>query len=92
MQQNNQTLVVFGAEWCQSCKTLKSLLSASEPSFVVQMIDVDTDMQAAKEYAVRGLPTVILFEEGEEKHRASGLDAVKLVNAMLGPDLTSILR
>lgn len=82
--QNDQTLVVFGAEWCHSCKTLKGLLGASEPEFNVQIIDVDTDLHAAKEYSIRSLPTVLLFVDGEEKQRASGLDAVKLVNFMLG--------
>lgn len=79
-----EILVIFTADWCQSCKTLKGLLETPEFKHIeVQFIDADVNPEICREHNVRGLPTVISFDvEGAVLTRASGLDAVKYVNSL----------
>lgn len=71
----NKVLVKFSASWCQPCKDLQSTIDNLGDELQVdeiQYIDIDVDTNAAKEYGIRGIPTLILFEEGEEIKRTSG--------------------
>lgn len=72
---SNKVLVKFGAEWCQPCKSLQSTIDSLGDELKVdeiQYIDIDVDTDAAKEYGIRGIPTLILFEEGSEIKRTTG--------------------
>lgn len=81
-------LVDFFAEWCGPCKTLSPILK--EVAEKVQgkakiiKIDVDKNQQAASVYNVRGVPTLILFKNGKQLWRQSGVvsgnDLINLIN------------
>ena len=66
-------LVVFKASWCGPCKALAmTMQDLVLPVAQVKTIDIDEDMTAAKEFAVRGVPTVLLMEDNEVIKRSSG--------------------
>jgi thioredoxin 1 len=65
-------LKVFTALWCTSCKTLKNALAATALSANLTFIDIDNDPQLAKDYGIRGLPTLVLEENSTEIKRATG--------------------
>lgn len=44
----------------------------SLPVAQIKTIDIDEDMEAAREFAVRGVPTVLLMEDNQVIKRSSG--------------------
>lgn len=55
----------FTADWCQPCQTLGPTMDTITKLGVnVKKINVDYDVSFVKDFNVRNIPTVILFEEG----------------------------
>lgn len=74
LQTNGKILVAFKAPWCAPCKTITPVLEEmSEEGYNIFAVDVDTDSDTAAKYGIRGVPTLITFENGKEVTRSSGV-------------------
>jgi len=81
-------LVDFYAEWCGPCKTLEPILqeTSSEVSGKARIIriDVDKNPSIASQFHIRSVPTLILFKNGQQLWRQSGVVAKRqLVDLLL---------
>jgi len=69
-------LVDFHAEWCGPCKMmapeLKRFAQNNSGKLRVIKIDIDRNQQAAQQFNIQGVPTLILFKEGKVLWRQSG--------------------
>jgi len=78
-------VVDFWAEWCGPCKGFAPVFAqaADEQRLKLRFAKLDTDAQPdiARRYAIRSIPTLILFKRGAEADRVSGaLDPAQLRN------------
>ncbi|TBX69950.1 thioredoxin [Flavobacterium silvisoli] len=70
-------LVDFYATWCGPCKMLSPILKQVKDSLGERVsiitIDVDKNTEIAQSYQVRGVPTMMLFQNGKQLWRQSGV-------------------
>ena len=70
-------LIDFFATWCGPCKILGPILKEVKDDLgdriSIIKIDVDTNQQLAAHYQVKGVPTMILFQNGKQLWRQSGV-------------------
>ncbi|WP_264558293.1 thioredoxin [Flavobacterium sp. N2270] len=91
ISQEQLTLVDFYADWCGPCKTLAPILqevkAVLKDDVKIIKINVDQHQDLASEFMVRGVPTMLLFKNGQMLWRQSGVlgrnDLVKIIREHL---------
>lgn len=62
-------LVDFWAEWCGPCKMIASILDEIAEEFAgkltITKLNIDQNPDTAPKYGIRGIPTLLLFKNGE---------------------------
>ena len=88
IQSEIPVLIDFYANWCGPCKVLAPVLKEVKHELTdtikIIKIDVDKNQTLAAKYQVRGVPTMILFKNGKQLWRQSGVlqknDILSVIN------------
>ncbi|MFC7326030.1 thioredoxin [Halorubrum rutilum] len=75
LAEDGVVLADFYADWCGPCQMLEPIVEelAAETDATVAKIDVDQFQQLAQQYRVQGVPTMYLFDGGEQVEQMVGV-------------------
>jgi thioredoxin 1 len=81
-------LIDFFAEWCGPCKMMPPILEQVKDELgdhvKIIKIDVDKNQGLAAKYQVRGVPTLMIFKDGKQVWRRSGVVSANQLIKLLG--------
>lgn len=69
----DKRVLKFSASWCNPCKMLSATLKDVQTDIPIQEIDIDENMDAAREFGIRGVPTLVMLDGNTEIKRKSGM-------------------
>jgi thioredoxin 1 len=70
-----KSVFYFTADWCNPCKKVKPIveeLNRENLGTMFYIIDADIEMEMAKKFEIRSVPTFILMQDGIEINRITG--------------------
>jgi len=76
----NIEVLKFSASWCGPCRVLANTLKDVEG---ITPVDIDTEMETARQHNVRSVPTLVFKKDGKEVHRISGSIPLDKYNQIL---------
>lgn len=78
-------LTDFYADWCGPCQMLEPIVEtiAAETDATVAKVDIDANQQLATTSGIRGVPTLVLFANGEQAEKVVGLQGEDQLRSLI---------
>ena len=91
LQSQNPVLVDYWAEWCGPCKaiapTLEEVAKEYSGKLKVAKVNVDENQEIPRKYGIRGIPTLMLFKNGNIEATKVGALSKSRVTAFLDSNI-----
>ena len=87
LAENNTLLLDFWAEWCGPCRLIAPAveqIAEEREDILVGKVDVDEQMDLAKQFGITSIPTLILLEKGQVKAQSLGYRTKEELLRILG--------
>ena len=84
--EHDVVLVDFYADWCGPCQMLKPTVKslAAETDATVLKVDIDQHQSLAQRYQVRGVPTLLVFNNAETVEEIVGVRDESTLRSLIG--------
>ena len=87
IQSSKPVLEDFYAEWCGPCKIMKPrLLDVAErigDQAKIVEVDIDIEKELAERFHIQSVPTLIIFKDGKQRWRQSGIISANALTTVL---------
>ncbi len=91
LQSKSPVLVDYWAEWCGPCKAIAPILSEIAEEYdgrlKIAKLDVEHNPETPPKYSIRGIPTLILFKDGNVEATKIGSLSHSQLSAFLDSNL-----
>lgn len=78
LKSDKVTVVDFWAEWCGPCRAIGPVIEQMAKDYdgraLIGKMNVDENSETPMKYGIRGIPTLLIFKNGELKDRIVGAD------------------
>lgn len=62
----------FQATWCGPCKAMSKTLENVQTDVLIEEVDIDENSELTTQYGIRGVPTLVMLQDGVEVKRLVG--------------------